>query len=91
MLHSAKVAEGDKEYEAAIYSLKDLINSYPDSPYSAEAYFNRSYLLEFIKGPEYDLESTREAIAIAKISSLYTQSTKKLGQLKPYTKECSMH
>ena len=63
LLHSAKVAEGDKEYEAAIYSLKDLINSYPDSPYSAEAYFLIAHIYsEFIKGPEYDLESTREAI-----------------------------
>ena len=33
LLLSAKVAEDDKEYEAAIYSLKDLINSYPESPY----------------------------------------------------------
>ena len=63
LLYSAKVAEDDKEYEVAIYSLKDLINAYPDSPYSAEAYYLIAHIYsEFIKGPEYDLESTREAI-----------------------------
>ena len=63
LLLSAKVAKANKENEAAIYSLKDLINSYPESPYSAEAYFIIAHIYsEFIKGPEYDLESTREAI-----------------------------
>ena len=63
LLYSAKVAEHDKEYEIAIYSLKDLINSYPDSAYASEAYYLIAHIYsEFIKGPEYDLESTREAI-----------------------------
>ena len=63
LLYSAKVSESDKEYDDRYFSLKDLINSYPDSPYSAEAYFLIAHIYsEFIKGPEYDLESTREAI-----------------------------
>ena len=63
LLYSAKVSESDKEYETAIVSLKALINIYPDSEYTAEAYFLIAHIYsEFIKGPEYDLESTREAI-----------------------------
>ena len=63
LLYAAKVAKSDKEYEVAIFSLKDLINSYPESTYSAEAYFLIAHIYsEFIKGSEYDLESTREAI-----------------------------
>ena len=63
VLYSAKVAQADKEYDASIFALKDLINSYPESQYSAEAYFLIAHIYsEFIKGPEYDLESTREAI-----------------------------
>ena len=63
LLLAAKVAKHDEAYETAIYSLKDLINTYPESPYTAEAYFIIAHIYsEFIKGPEYDLESTREAI-----------------------------
>lgn len=63
LLYSAKVSQSDKEYEIAIVSLKKLINSYPSSEHTAEAYFLIAHIYsEFIKGPEYDLESTREAI-----------------------------
>lgn len=63
LLYSAKVSQSDKEYDTAILSLKRLINNYPDSAYTAEAYFLVAHIYaEFIKGPEYDLESTREAI-----------------------------
>lgn len=63
LLYSAKVSQSDKEYDTAILSLKGLINNYPDSAYTAEAYFLVAHIYsEFIKGPEYDLESTREAI-----------------------------
>lgn len=63
LLYSAKVSQSDKEYDTAIFSLKGLINNYPDSAYTAEAYFLVAHIYsEFIKGPEYDLESTREAI-----------------------------
>ena len=63
LLNSAKVSESDKEYDVAVVSLKNLINNYPDSEYTAEAYFMIAHIYsKFIKGPEYDLESTREAI-----------------------------
>ena len=63
LLYSAKVSQSDKEYDIAVISLKELINNYPDSTYTAEAYFLIAHIYsEFIKGPEYDLESTREAI-----------------------------
>ena len=63
LLYAAKASKDDKEYESAIFALKDLINTYPDSQYSAEAYFLLAHMYsEFIKGPEYDLESTREAV-----------------------------
>ena len=63
LLLSAKVAQSDKEYDTAIISLKEIINTYPDSNFAAEAYFLIAHIYsEFIKGPEYDLEATREAI-----------------------------
>lgn len=63
LLYSAKVSQSDNEFETAILSLKALISNYPDSPYTAEAYFLIAHIYsEFIKGPEYDLETTREAI-----------------------------
>lgn len=63
LLNSAKVSQSDKEYDIAIVSLKMIINKYPDSEFTAEAYFLIANIYaEFIKGPEYDLESTREAI-----------------------------
>ena len=83
LLHSAKVAKGDKEYEAAIYSLKDLINSYPESPYSAEAYFLIAHIYsEFIKGPEYDLESTREAIRYCEDFIALHPNHKEIGKIE---------
>ena len=63
LLNSAKVSESGKEYDIAIVSLKSLINDYPDSEHTAEAYFMIAHIYsKFIKGPEYDLETTREAI-----------------------------
>jgi outer membrane protein assembly factor BamD len=63
LLYSAKVSQSDKEYDTAIFSLKGLIANYPNSEYTAEAYFLIAHIYsDFIKGPEYDLESTREAI-----------------------------
>ena len=63
LLNSAKVSKNNKSYETAIYSLKSLINDYPDSPFTDQAYFLIAHIYsEFIKGPNYDLESTREAI-----------------------------
>ena len=63
LLYSAKVSQSDKEYDTAILSLKELINKYPSSKYTADAYFLIAHIYsDFIKGPEYDLESTREAI-----------------------------
>ena len=83
LLHSAKVAEDDKEYETAIYSLKDLINSYPESPFSAEAYFLIAHIYsEFIKGPEYDLESTREAIRYCEDFIALYPKNKEIGTIE---------
>ena len=63
LLSSAKVSQSNKKYDEAVLSLKEIINSYPDSPYAAEAYFLIPNIYsDLIKGPEYDLESTREAI-----------------------------
>lgn len=63
LLYSAKVSENNESYETAIYSLKSIINDYPDSLITDQAYFLIAHIYsEFIKGPNYDLESTREAI-----------------------------
>ena len=63
LLNAAKISQNDNELDTAIVSLRSLINHYPESPYAAEAYFLIAHIYsEFIKGPEYDLESTREAI-----------------------------
>ena len=83
LLYTAKIAEDDKEYEAAIYSLKDLINTYPDSPCAAEAYFLIAHIYsEFIKGPEYDLESTREAIRYCEDFIALYPKNKEIGTIE---------
>ena len=63
LLNAAKISQNDNELDTAIVSLRSLINHYPESSYAAEAYFLIAHIYsEFIKGPEYDLETTREAI-----------------------------
>lgn len=63
LLNAAKISEVSDDLELAISTLKKLINDYPNSSSTAQAYFDIAHIYsEFIKGPAYDLESTREAI-----------------------------
>lgn len=63
LLNAAKGAQSNNDFDSAIISLKKLINFYPESQFTPEAYFLSAHIYaEYIKGPEYDLETTREAI-----------------------------
>ena len=63
LLNAALIFRSSENLELAISTLKKLINNYPNSSVTAQAYFDIAHIYsEFIKGPAYDLESTREAI-----------------------------
>ena len=63
LLYAAKVLKSEDEFDSAIRYLKKIIINYPESPQAAETYFIIAHIYSnLIKGPEYDLESTREAI-----------------------------
>ena len=62
-LHIAQIARVINDHESAIEALEKLITNFSSNPLTEEAYFTMAHIYsEFIKGPEYDLESTREAI-----------------------------
>ena len=63
LLNASKICIACGELELAIQTLKELINKYPKSNVSPEAHIQIAFnYSEFIQGPEYDLETTREAI-----------------------------
>lgn len=62
-LHIANIARASQQHDIAIEALKNMINYFSGHPLTEDAYFMMAHIYaEFIKGPEYDLESTREAI-----------------------------
>ena len=63
LLNAARISETCGELELAIGTLKQLIDNYPKSAVSPDAHIQIAFAYtEFIKGPAYDLETTREAI-----------------------------
>ena len=62
-LHIAQIARAANDHDSAIEALEKLITDFSSNPLAEDAYFAMAHIYsEFIKGAEYDLESTREAI-----------------------------
>jgi len=73
----AKIARDNNQQDVAIEALKKIINDFSGQPITEEAYFAMAHIYsEFVKGPEYDLESTREAIRYCEdFIALFPKST----------------
>ena len=64
LMNISIVASGDGDYETAIDALERLINTYPDSMFTSDAYLQMAKIYqELVSGPEYDQAPTRNAIS----------------------------
>ncbi len=83
LLNVADIAETNGQNEVAIVALKQIINGYSDSALTSDAYFKIAHIYaDFIKGPEYDLESTREAIRYCEDYIALFSTSSDIGSIK---------
>ncbi len=64
LINIALVAEQEETYEVAFDALDRLINTYPNSLFTSDAYLQMAKVYrKLVEGPEYDQEPTRNAIS----------------------------
>ena len=83
LLNVADTAQINGQDEVAIVALKKIINDYSESAITPDAYFKIANIYaDFIKGPEYDLEFTREAIRYCEDYIALFSSRTEIGLIK---------
>ena len=64
LMNIALLAEDEKEYDMAFDALERLINTYPDSLFTSDAYLQMAKVYrKLVSGPAYDQEPTKNAIS----------------------------
>ncbi len=64
LINIALIAEKEKEYDIAFDALERLINAYPDSLFTSDAYLQMAKVYsKLVTGPAYDQEPTKNAIS----------------------------
>ncbi len=64
LMNIATVSEQEKEYESAFDALERVINSYPESMFTSDAYLLMAKVYrKLVSGPEYDQSPTKNAIS----------------------------
>ena len=83
LLSVADIAQTNGQDEVAIVALKKIINDYSESALTPDAYFKIAHIYaDFIKGPEYDLEFTREAIRYCEDYIALFSTSSGIGSIK---------
>lgn len=64
LMNIALISEDEKEYDSAFDALERIINSYPDSVFTSDAYLQMAKVYKkLVNGPEYDQNPTKNAIS----------------------------
>ncbi len=64
LMNIALLSEDEKEYDIAFDALERLINTYPDSLFTSDAYLQMAKVYrKLVSGPAYDQEPTKNAIS----------------------------
>ncbi|MBO5255579.1 MAG: tetratricopeptide repeat protein [Opitutales bacterium] len=64
LMNIAIISEEEKEYDAAFDALERVINTYPNSMFTSDAYLQMAKVYrKLVSGPEYDQDPTKNAIS----------------------------
>ena len=64
LMNIAIISEEEKEYDSAFDALERVINTYPNSMFTSDAYLQMAKVYrKLVSGPEYDQDPTRNAIS----------------------------